>query len=199
MFMLFSFFSIIILLNILVAIIIDSYNGSKERSREISYRARIEYAAHLIARKQFFSGVHVVHVATHVPQQARRALWYSYRLISVVAALMAEFGFVGAALTLESIYDHRTIRFLIIIYICVGTIFNLYVFSAAVVALFSKWDKRYNGMHRLAENGHTTLHGMIRQVIWFLDMAVKLLHQILGFNADRSDISEEFLITGEDK
>ena len=54
-------------------------------------------------------------------------------------------------------------------------------------------------MHWLTENGHSTLNGMIRQMIWFLDMAVKLLHQILGFNADRSDISEEFLITDEDK
>ena len=54
-FVFFSFFSITILLNILIAIIIDSYEGTKQRSREIFYRARIEYAAHLVARTQFLT------------------------------------------------------------------------------------------------------------------------------------------------
>jgi len=202
-FILFSFFSITILLNILIAIIIDSYEGSKQRSREIFYRARIEYAAHLVARKQFLTpkGNPDFHVATYVPPNARRALRGMYRMVSVIAALAVEYGFFGAFhyLTLESKYDYRMIRSLIIVYVCVGTIFNLYVFSVAVVALFSKYDKRFNGLNWLVENRHTTLHGIIKKVIWFLDKAVKLLHRLLGFNADRSDISEEFLITGEDK
>ena len=52
-FFFFSFFCIVILLNILIAIIIDSYETTKERSREIFGRAQVEYAAALIARKQF--------------------------------------------------------------------------------------------------------------------------------------------------
>lgn len=54
-FVFFSFFCIIVLLNILVAVIIDSFNGSKERSREIFERGRLEYAARLVARKQFLT------------------------------------------------------------------------------------------------------------------------------------------------
>eukprot|EP00985_Skeletonema_marinoi_P012013 scaffold5723_cov135-Skeletonema_marinoi.AAC.3 len=54
-FVFFSFFSIIILFNILIAIIINAYESTKERTREIFGRARVEYAAHLIARKQFMS------------------------------------------------------------------------------------------------------------------------------------------------
>ncbi|KAL7530636.1 hypothetical protein ACHAXR_005678, partial [Thalassiosira sp. AJA248-18] len=104
-FVLFSFFSIIILLNILIAIIIDSYNGSKQRSREIFYRARIEYAAHLVARKQFLSPRERsdFHVATYVPQKARQALRCVYFVANAIAFLSFEYGFFGAAyfLTLE--------------------------------------------------------------------------------------------------
>jgi hypothetical protein len=52
-FFFFSLFCIIILLNILIAIIIDSYESTKERSREIFGRAQVEYAAALVARNQF--------------------------------------------------------------------------------------------------------------------------------------------------
>jgi len=42
------------------------------------------------------------------------------------------------------------------------------------------------------------MHSFVKKAIWFFEMAVNLLHRLLGFNADRSDISEEYLVTGED-
>jgi len=200
-FVFFSFFSIIILLNILIAIIIDSYEGSKQRSREIFYRARIEYAAHLVARKQFLTPKEYsdFHVATYVPPRVRLSLRLIYRCVSVVAALAFEYNFLGALRFLTDEIKHETTRSLMIFYVSVGSIFNLYVFSVAAIALFSMYEKRFNGLNSMTENQHTTLHGIIKKVIWFLDMAVMLFHRILGFNADRSDVSEEFLLAGEDK
>lgn len=120
----FSFFSIIILLNVLIAIIIDSFEGSKRRSREIFYRARIEYAAHLVARKQFLKPKERsdFHVATYVPQKARQAMRIVYFLVQAIALVSVEYGFAGAVyfLTLDSKYDYRMIRSLMIIYVCVG-------------------------------------------------------------------------------
>lgn len=51
-FIFFTFFCIIILLNILIAIIISSYEKSRQRANELFGRARVEYAAHLRAREQ---------------------------------------------------------------------------------------------------------------------------------------------------
>ena len=207
-FIFFSFFSITILLNILIAIIIDSYEGSKRRSREIFYRARIEYAAHLVARKQFLRPRELsdFHVATYVPQKMRFGLRIVYSLVSATAFLSFEYGFFGAShfLALENKHDYRMIRSLVIIYVVVGTIFNLYVLSMASIALFSRYDQRFYGLNWLAENQHTFLHSMVKKAVGVLKMAVKLFHSILGFNADRTvdqgtvSISEEILITGDE-
>ena len=60
LFFFFSLFCIIILLNILIAIINDSYKRTKERSREIFGRAQVEYAAALVARNQFIRVSHIM-------------------------------------------------------------------------------------------------------------------------------------------
>ena len=195
-FVFFSFFSIIILLNILIAIIIDSYEGSKQRSREIFHRARIEYAAHLVARKQFLSPRQRsdFHVATYVPQQARQALRLVYVMVSIAAFLSVEYGFFGAAyfLTLEGKNDSRMVHTMIILYVCVGAIFNAYILSVVAIALFNGYDKRFNGLTWLSDNRRTFVHRTFKRLIHSLELAVELFHQLLGFNEDRIvDVSEE--------
>ena len=54
-----------------------------------------------------------------------------------------------------------------------------------------------------AEPQHTALYDIIKNTVQFLEMAVKLYHGLLGFNADRTvedvDVSEEFLIAGAEE
>ena len=204
-FVFFSFFSIIILLNILIAIIIDSYEGSKQRSREIFYGARVEYAAHLVARQQFLSPRERsdFHVATYVPQTLRQVMRLVFVLANIVAFLSFQYGFFGTVyfLTLDQKDDFRMIRSLIITYVAIGAVFNAYMISVAAIALFSRYDKRYNANwlagHR--HTGHTILHNAVEKMIQFLEITVKLFHGLLGFNADRSvdqginDLQDNFL------
>ena len=175
-------------LNILIAIIIDSYDSSKQRSREIFYRARIEYAAHLAARKQFLTPRECsdFHVATYVPKTARKSLRIIYFLVIALAFLAAEYGFFGMLhfLTLEDKHDYRMVRSLVWIYVVIGSIFNVYVISVASIGLFSRYDKRYVGLKWLTGDRHT-IHGFIKRVIELLKVAVNLFHDFLGFNADR--------------
>mmetsp|Transcript_28062 Transcript_28062/g.67605 ORF Transcript_28062/g.67605 Transcript_28062/m.67605 type:complete len:554 (+) Transcript_28062:139-1800(+) len=204
-FVFFSFFSITILLNILIAIIIDSYEGTKQRSREIFYRARIEYAAHLVARTQFLTPKEHsdFHVATYVPRQVRQALRAVYFFVQTIGLMAVEYGFVGAVyfLTLDS--KSRMISSLIIVHVSVGAVFNAYVLSVAVIALFSRYNKRFNGLTWLHGNRRTTMHNVIGKIVHLLQIVVQLFHGLLGFNADRTvdqgiaDASGEFLITGE--
>lgn len=196
-------------LNILVAIIIDSYDTSKKRSREIFYRARIEYAAHLVARKQFLTPKECsdFHVATYIPQTARASLRFFYFLVIVVAFCVAEYGFVGMVhfLMLESKHDYRMIRSLVIIYVCVGSIFNAYVMSVGLISLFKRYDKRFHQLKLLGGESHHLCHDFIEKIVRFLEVVVKMFHGILGFNAERTvnqnmvDVTEEFLITNEGK
>jgi len=179
-------------LNILIAIIIDSYDSSKQRSREIFYRARIEYAAHLAARKQFLTPRECsdFHVATYVPKTARKSLRIVYFLVIALAFLAAEYGFFGMLhfLTLEDKYDYRMVRSLVWIYVVIGAIFNVYVVSVGSIGLFSRYDKRFAW---LTGERHT-IHSVIKRVIELLKVAVKLFHEFLGFNADReTDMLEE--------
>jgi len=193
-----SHFSILLLylkvLNILIAIIIDSYDSSKQRSREIFYRARIEYAAHLAARKQFLTPRECsdFHVATYVPKTARKSLRIVYFLVIALAFLAAEYGFFGMLhfLTLEDKYDYRMVRSLVWIYVVIGSIFNVYVMSVGSIGLFSRYDKRFAW---LTGERHT-IHGVIKRVIELLKMAVKLFHDFLGFNADRET---DYMLDGE--
>ncbi|KAL9186896.1 hypothetical protein ACHAXT_010616 [Thalassiosira profunda] len=189
-FVFFSFFSIIILLNILIAIIIDSYDSSKQRSREIFYRARIEYAAHLVARKQFLSPRQRsdFHVATYVPQKVRLALRFVYMLVSALAFLSFQYGFFGAVyfMTLENKQDFRMIRALVIIYISVGSVFNAYILSVVTIASWAKYDKQYNRLHWLTDDRPSTARRMTKKGVRFLEVAVKGFHRILGFNADKT-------------
>ncbi|KAL7550183.1 hypothetical protein ACHAWF_013456 [Thalassiosira exigua] len=190
LFFFFSFFTIIILLNILVAIIINSYEGSKQRSIEIFSRGRVEYAAHLVARKQFLTPrKHYgdFHVATYVPQNARRALRLVYILVSAVALLSFEFGFIGTIhfLLLPNKDDYRMIHSMIIVYVCVGSIFNAYILSAVVIALFSSYDKRKR-RDWLSTNHNTILHNMMANVIVVLEAGVKLFHRVIFDEDDKS-------------
>ena len=189
-FVFFSFFSIIILLNILIAIIIDSYDSSKQRSREIFYRARIEYAAHLVARKQFLSPRQRsdFHVATYVPQKVRLALRFVYMLVSALAFLSFQYGFFGAVyfMTLENKQDFRMIRALVIIYISVGSVFNAYILSVVTIASWAKYDKQYNRLHWLADDRPSTARRLTKKWVRFLEVVVKGFHRVLGFNADKS-------------
>ncbi len=195
-------------MNILIAIIIDSYDSSKERSREIFYRARIEYAAHLLARKQFLTPKECsdFHVATYVPQSVRQGLRVVYFLVIAGAMLAAEYGYFGSIyfLTLENKYDYRMIRSLVVVYVCVGSIFNAYILAVAVISLFRRY-KRLTG-YLLTEDHETASHGIVERIVHFLEVIVKLFHSLLGFNADLNnekvvdiDISEEYLRASDDK
>lgn len=145
------------------------------------------------------------HVATYIPQTARQSLRFVYILVIAVAFCVAEYGFVGMVsfLMLESKHDYRMIRSLVIIYVCVGSIFNAYVLSVGAISLFKRYDKRFNGLKWLGGDSRHTCHDMIEKIVGFLEMVVKMFHGILGFNAERTvnqNMVEEFLITnGEGK
>lgn len=188
-FVFFSLFSIIILLNILIAIIIDTYERSKQRSREIFYMARINYAAHLVARHQFFTPMKGsdFQVAKRVPRMLRQGLHWVYRLIICFAVLMAEIGLFGAVDHLITTYGsgYHVMTVLLGIYGIIGTVFNLYALSVAAIAL--------NGRLNV---GRT--YGKSTRMTWIPQKIVQLLYWLLGFNENRVDISDKFVITAEE-
>jgi len=183
-FVFFSFFSIIILLNVLVAIVIDSYERSKQRSREIFCRARIEYAAHLVARKQFLTPKERTdfHVK-YVPRNARRALRLTYTFISAVTLLFVEYGFYGSAtyLSVEQPSNAETIRSLTIVYVVVGSIFNAYIVSVASIAVLARYQQQCNSSNDCQPTVISSLLGIV-------DLGVKLFHRLMGFNVDGANV-----------
>jgi hypothetical protein len=187
-FVFFSFFCIIVLLNILVAVIIDSFNGSKERSREIFERGRLEYAARLVARKQFLTPKEYsdFHVASYVPQQLRRFLRLCYVVVYAIALMAIEYGFFGAIkyLQVDVVEADKMVHSLILMYICVCAVFNGYISTFAIIALYSRYE------YRLNPNGSI----LMKRFIWMLELGVKLFHRLLGFSSDKAlDLSEELL------
>ena len=194
MFVLFTFFSIIILLNILIAIVCESYDGTKQRSREIFDRARIEYAAQLVARKQFLTPKQQsnFHGAQYVPLLVRQILLLMFQSGYVLAIISAEYGVLGLVLflALDTDNQYTMIRSLIIGYVCVGVIFNLYVISSALIALFSRYEKRGT----MNQNACTKI---IRLVVSIFKLAISLFHFILGVDEDKTVDEGVFTITDD--
>lgn len=178
-FVFFAFFSIIILTNVLIAIVIDSYERSKIRSMEIFGRNRIEYAAQLVARKQFLNPKEKsdFHVRSYVPHNVRRFLRFTYMIVSTVTFLLAEYGYFGlfSYLSIDQSYNAGVIRSLVIVYVAIGSLFNVYILMVVVVA----WHAKRNEKMR-ADESKTAL------TIGFLDRGVKVFHRVLGVNADRT-------------
>ena len=145
----------------------------------------------------------VVPCLRSVPRQVRQALRAVYFFVQTIGLMAVEYGFVGAVyfLTLDS--KSRMISSLMIVHVSVGAVFNAYVLSVAVIALFSRYNKRFNGLTWLHGNRRTTMHNVIGKIVHLLQIVVQLFHGLLGFNADRTvdqgiaDASGEFLITGE--
>lgn len=121
----------------------------------------------------------------------RQLLRSLYVLVVVVALLTAEYGLYGAVvfLTYEQRDDYSMIRSVVIVYACVGAIFNMYIFSVATIALFSAYVQRKESLK------------LVKAVVRCLEESVTLFHGLLGFNADRTvdpvdqriDLSEEYL------
>ncbi|EJK77241.1 hypothetical protein THAOC_00938 [Thalassiosira oceanica] len=154
-----------------VAIVIDSYERSKIRSMEIFGRNRIEYAAQLVARWSDF------HVRSYVPHNVRRFLRFTYMIVSTVTFLLAEYGYFGlfSYLSIDQSYNAGVIRSLVIVYVAIGSLFNVYILMVVVVA----WHAKRNEKMR-ADESKTAL------TIGFLDRGVKVFHRVLGVNADRT-------------
>jgi len=183
-FVFFSFFSIIILFNILIAIIISAYESTKERTREIFGRARVEYAAHLIARKQFMSPTETsdFHIDRFVPRWVRKCVRAAYFVISACALFAVEYGFAGAVYYLMLEYDKDMIRSLMIVYVSAGAAFNAYIMSVAVTTLFSKYEQ-----FSPSAGGK-----VVKRLMRCVEKAVTLFHQLLGFNEDMAlDLSDD--------
>ena len=126
----------------------------------------------------------------------RQILFFVFLLGHVFALISAEIGIFG----LIYFFAHDTsnqygmIRSLVIAYICVGAIFNAYILSAGVIAMFST-----NGSSG-SMNDHACAK-IIKLIVLFLKMAISLFHSCLGFSEDRTvdegvfTVSEEVLIT----
>ena len=180
-FVFFSFFSIIILLNILVAIVISAYESTKERTREIFGRARVEYAAHLIARSQFMSPTENgdFHIDTFVPRSIRKCVRAAYFVISACALFAVEYGFAGAVYYLTLEHDNDMIRSLMIIYVSMGGIFNVYIVLVTVTTLYEQFSPSTGGK-------------VVKRLMRCLGKTVTLFHQLLGFNEDMAlDLSDD--------
>ena len=183
-FVFFSFFSIIILFNILIAIIISAYESTKERTREIFGRARVEYAAHLIARKQFMSPTETSDFRNDnfVPRSVRKCVRVAYIVISACALFAVEYGFAGAVYYLMLEHNKDMIRSLMIVYVSVGAVFNVYIASVAATSLFLHCEKFSPSA------GGKVVNRLMRG----LETAVSLFHQLLGFNEDMAlDLSDD--------
>ena len=93
---------------------------------------------------------------------------------------------------LEGKHDSRMVNSMIILYVCVGAIFNAYILAVVAIALFNGYDKRFNGMAWLGENHRNFVHRTFKRLIHSLEIAVELFHQLLGFNEDRRvDVAED--------
>lgn len=200
-FIFFSFFSIIILFNILIAIIISAYESTKERTREIFGRARVEYAAHMIARKQFMSPTEPCCTQasdfrndTFVPRWVRKLVRLAYAVISACALFAVEYGFAGAVKYLMLEPEKDMIRSLMIVYVSAGAVFNAYIVSVGATSLFLHCEK-FNPS--AGDNvGKRFMRG--------LEKAVTLFHQLLGFNEDMAldlfdDVDEVKSLGNENK
>ncbi len=188
-FVFFSFFSIIILFNILIAIIISAYESTRERTREIFGRTRLEYAAHLIARKQFMSSSmdeSDYNIDTFVPRWVRKCVRTAYFVISVCALFAVEYGFAGAVfyLHIEKDNHNNMIHSLMIVYSSIGALFNVYIISVGVTILFSKYEKL---SPKNPADGTCCL-----KLMRCLEKAVEKFHHMLGFNEDLAlDLSDD--------
>jgi hypothetical protein len=121
----------------------------------------------------------------------RQLLRSIFVLVVAGALLTAEYGFYGAIvfLTYEKRDDYSMIRSVVIVYVCVGAIFNFYIISVATITLFSPHAQRDKSMK------------LIKFVVWCLEESVAMFHGFLGFNADRTvdpiqqriDMSEVYL------
>jgi len=189
-FIFFTFFCIIILLNILIAIIISSYEKSRQRANELFGRARVEYAAHLRAREQFLSPKENsdFHVATYVPRVARIFLRLSYVTVSLIALASIEYGLFGAVQFLHVDGSH-IIQSLSIFAVVVGVIFNAYGISFVCISLFSRYKRR---------NPDADVE-ILGRIIWVLQLGLNLFHQMLGFSTDKTlDLSSTTQLESSD-
>ena len=118
---------------------------------------------------------------TYVPLIVRQILFFVFLLGHVCALISAEIGIFGLIYILVSdTSDHYGIIWSIIIaYVCVGAIFNAYILSAGIIALFST-DGSSGPMDQ------HTCNKIIRLVVRFLKMAMSLFHSFLGFSEDRT-------------
>ena len=81
----FSFFCLIVLANILIAIIIESYESSKKRSRALFGKARFEYAAHLVARTELLSPEEF----THAHYERNNVVGHVWKILSLVSNIFS--------------------------------------------------------------------------------------------------------------
>ena len=116
-----------------------------------------------------------------MPLIVRQILFFVFLLGHVCALISAEIGIFGLIYILVSdTGDHYGIIWSIIIaYVCVGAIFNAYILSAGIIALFST-DGSSGPMDQ------HTCNKIIRLVVRFLKMAMSLFHSFLGFSEDRT-------------
>ena len=98
-------------------------------------------------------------------------------LVSTATFVLAEYGYFGlfSYLSIEQSYNAGVIRSLVIVYVAIGSLFNVYILMVVVVA----WHAKRNEKKR-ADGSKTS------QTIGFLDRAVKVFHRVLGVDADRT-------------
>ena len=157
------------------------------------YRARIEYAAHLVARKQFLMPKERTdfYGDTYVPLLLRQILFIATLLGHAFAFISAEVGIFCMIYFFASDTSNQygMIRSLVIAYLCVGAIFNLYVLSAGIIVILTTCGSSRPMSQHTGTN-----------TVLFLKMAISLFHGCLGINEDRTvdegvfTVSEDVLI-----
>ena len=124
------------------------------------------------------------HNDTFVPTRSvRKCVRVAYIVISACALFAVEYGFAGAVYFLMLEHDEDMIRSLMIVYVSVGAVFNLYITSVAATSLFLHCEKFSPG----ATGGK-----VVKRLMRGLEKAISLFHQLLGFNEDIAlDLSDD--------
>lgn len=110
----------------------------------------------------------------------------SYIIVYAGALVLFEYGFAGAIIYLKRLdsSEFAVTYNLILVYIIVGSIFNAYIFSFAIITLLN-WSEQINPSIGIRFN-------YLKRA---LETAVLMFHRVMGFNSVRGqlDLTEDVL------
>lgn len=185
LFVLFTMFGVIALLNVLIAIVTDTYFQSKTRSRGLFGRARVVFVSHQLARERLLRGPQTSGGTNHVGQTVHYVHCWKFLWVT---SLLAHFAVIVAVETMLvfsiQLLQHENLDGLQFFYICLVVCFVL--FNLALMTMVLMLSHRAWGTTTLAQS-----------LEWVAELPIKLYCRLVGVG-DNAVVQDEDGFVGEE-